>query len=75
MFVQKKKKKESVTLLHKIYRELEYSFSRPHVFVRRNNGMWCLYAILGLFNSGAKVGWEVIIAGFVHKVTAQGEKE
>lgn len=31
--------------------------------------VWCV-----LFNSGAEVGWEVIIAGFVHKVTAQGEK-
>lgn len=37
--------------------------------------MWCSYAVLVLFNSGIKVGREVIIAGFAHKVTAQGGEE
>lgn len=27
------------------------------------------------FNSGAKMSWEVIIKGFVRKVTAQGRKK
>lgn len=37
--------------------------------------MWCSYTISVLFNSGLKVGWEVIIAGICTQGHGTGGKE